>query len=219
MFPIHSEEERKDLETSIKGLEQVLAGFKNVHDLKRGEISESEKFLLDSKIILTLYGYDVFVLFKGLGLAKSKFEAKMMSRYLSMIMYGFIDDVFKMLGSRFETSVASSLTDIDFKNELKPFRERLNVFKNNYQKAFETVRNNVAAHRDENPYRQLEIIDEIKVATFIDAPQFFIPFNQDLDNYFFNLLERVEAQKHLNISFRSSQNKTPLRVVIARLAL
>jgi hypothetical protein len=196
MFPIHSEEETKEIQNAIHGLEVVLKGFKDAHDLKEKEVSSSEKFLIDSKLILTLYGYDVFVLFKGLGLAKSKVEAKMMTRYLSMIMYEFGRDVSNMLGKRFTESLSEHFGDYDFTEEIRPYKRRLNEFKQKFEAYFEMVRNNVAAHRDESPHKQLEIIEEIKLMTFIEATQFFIRFNQDLDNYLFALLERIEKQKH-----------------------
>jgi hypothetical protein len=82
-------------------------------------------------------------------------------RFLATLIYEFLDDLQVVLNRDLRPEVETLLDSPEEKAQFREICQRLNRTRDANSKALSEIRNNVAAHRDHDPQKQLAIIESL----------------------------------------------------------
>ncbi len=193
----YTTEDIQTMEDSVAGLEYALYGVKKVHLNFNRPLNESETYCIESLLNCQLYGYDIALLYKNFMLAKSSFEQKMIYRYIALLVYEYIRGTLKMIGKELQYKITLTIPEYDHESEVKTLRQQVHAFEKKYLEKFKIVRNTTAAHKDIDPHKQFNVIEELDVEDAETCVKEFFKLNPLIYNYIGSVLERVEKKSIL----------------------
>lgn len=164
------------------------------NELKRQEYDNTRIVFEDNKLIwnisgfITLISIDVKTIQSGMYFAETEWHKRFYARQICTIMYESAKDIFELLGKDFKAIITKRIDITPFEHELKNIRARLNQFQTTYSDYLLSVRNNTAAHKDQDVLKQLDIITNINWSETIQTTMTFESILNDLGAFLQKLI-------------------------------
>ncbi|WP_294607174.1 hypothetical protein [uncultured Bacteroides sp.] len=159
----------------------------NEKDASKKQWYETQKIVFDdNKLIwnisgfVTLISIDVKTIQVGMYFAETEWHKRFYARQICTIMYESSKDIFELLGKNFKDLISKRIDITSFELELKSIRSRLNLFQSTNSTYLHTVRNNTAAHKDQDVLNQLNIITNINWSDIMKTTMEFESIINDL---------------------------------------
>lgn len=162
--------------------------------LKKQEYETQKIVFDDNKLIWNISGFvnlisiDIKTIQVGMFFAETEWHKRFYARQICTIMYESSKDIFELLGKNFKDLVSKRIDITSFELELKDIRSRLNQFQSNNSTYLHTVRNNTAAHKDQDILNQLNIITNINWSGIIETTMEFESIINDLGAFLQKLI-------------------------------
>lgn len=167
----------------------------NEKDASKKQWYEAQKIVFDdNKFIWNISGFvnlisiDVKTIQVGMYFAETEWHKRFYARQICTIMYESSKDIFELLGKSFKDLISKRIDITSFELELKNIRSRLNNFQSMYSTYLQTVRNNTAAHKDQNILNQLNIITNINWSDIMRTTMEFESIINDLGTFLQKLI-------------------------------
>lgn len=163
-------------------------------DLKKQEHKATEVVFRDNKLIwnisgfITLISIDIKTIQAGMYFAETEWHKRFYARQVCTIMYESSKDIFELLGKNFKELISKRINITSFEDELKDIRSRLNLFQTTHSAYLCTVRNNTAAHKDQDVLKQLDVISNINWTEIIQTTMKFEGIINDLGTFLQKLI-------------------------------
>ncbi len=160
----------KNFDTQSKTLSKLIEGLNH---------ADYNKFK-DTKLIWNLAGfiniisYDLKIVGRDLTFAETQWEKRYYARQASLLIYEAINDLFDLLGKDFKSILINKLDTNEIDAILLEVRKDLNLYKSKYFDSLKEIRNNSIAHRENDIFKQMEIIlnmswcDSVEMVTSFD---------------------------------------------------
>ena len=164
------------------------------NELKRQEYDNTRIVFEDNKLIwnisgfITLISIDVKTIQAGMYFAETEWHKRFYARQICTIMYESAKDIFELLGKDFKAIIIKRIDITPFEHELRNIRARLRQFQTNYSDYLHLVRNNTAAHKDQDVLKQLDIITNINWSETIQMTITFERIINDLGAFLQKLI-------------------------------
>lgn len=176
-------------------IQYCLDKANNEEDVSKKQWYETQKNVFDdNKLIWNMSGFvnlisiDVKTIQLGMYFVETEWHKRFYARQICTIMYESSKDIFELLGKNFKDLVSKRIDITSFELELKNIRFRLNQFQSNNSTYLHTVRNNTAAHKDQDVLNQLNIIININWASIIETTMEFESIINDLGAFLQKLI-------------------------------
>lgn len=167
----------------------------SVQNILKNQDYEAQKVIFeDNKLIwnisgfITLISIDVKTMQAGMYFAETEWHKRFYARQICTIMYESSIDIFELLGKDFKALISKRLDITPFEREFKDIRSRLNQFQTVNSEYLNTVRNNTAAHKDQDVLKQLDIISNINWSDTIQTTTIFEGIINDLGAFLQKLI-------------------------------
>lgn len=163
-------------------------------DLKRKDYEATEIAFRDNKLIwnisgfITLISIDIKTIQVGMYFAETEWHKRFYTRQVCTIMYESSNDIFELLGKDFKELISKRINITSYEHELKDIRSRLNQFRTAHSAYLCTVRNNTAAHKDQDVLKQLDVISNINWSDTIQITMEFERIINDLGAFLKKLI-------------------------------
>jgi hypothetical protein len=123
---------------------------------------ESNKLLWNVAGYVNISSYDLKIIGNELTFAKREWSKRYFARQACLLIYESLNDLLELLGKNFRNKIGKLSDSTELANSLNELTKRLNQFKKNYGDRLYLIRNVSIAHRDQDIFEQIKIIESIK---------------------------------------------------------
>ena len=186
----------------IKNYELLLSVDKSNKKIEEElDAWKTQEYIWNFSGFINLISMDIKTLQIGLYFSENQWQKRYYARYSYTLIYECINDILNFFGKRFtnilETPYYKSLNN----STLKDLRTRINLFKNEYLKTAQKIRNNTFAHKDHDVLSQVSLILNIKWSETIQITNQFENIINDIGSYLTILIKLGNA--HLEKMYNS----------------
>jgi hypothetical protein len=143
-----------------KTIDTIKREYKRARD---ADLEHYTRFYNVSLFILVM-DYDMSILsqyYVESCIKDKDWEKKYIARQIAVSLYEASEDIPQLLGKGFRASLRTIPLWDEAENELNEITKKLDQFKQSHKKILGELRNFVAAHRDHDAFKQMEIIDDL----------------------------------------------------------
>ena len=173
-----------------------LCKIKSKQEISKRLDYETQKIVFeDNKLIwnisgfITLISMDIKTIQLGMYFAETEWHKRFYARQACTIMYESSNDIFDLLGKNFKELISKRIDITSHNDELKNIRARLNSFREANSDYLCTVRNNTAAHKDQDVLNQLSVISDINWVNIIELVEEFETIINDMGAFLKRLID------------------------------
>lgn len=178
---------KKSINHCNQQIQYCIDKANNEQDVLKKQEYETQRIVFDdNKLIWNISGFvnlisiDIKTIQVGMFFTETEWHKRFYARQICTIMYESSKDIFELLGKNFKDLVSKRIDITAFELELKNIRSRLNQFQSKNSTYLYTVRNNTAAHKDQDVLNQLDIITNINWSSIIGTTMEFESIINDL---------------------------------------
>jgi hypothetical protein len=167
---------RKNTKRSIAELGRLFATFESQWNVARSLGLAKYSTLYNSIVFLLLLHYDFAVLAYDHATEADERKQNLYARQLCLLLHEALDDLPAVFGAEFRKAATSLPDGQAHVARISTALKQLTVLRRTHQSAISNVRNFVAAHRDHDALKHLEIMRGLKSNWLISISTAFIDF-------------------------------------------
>ncbi len=154
----------QNFDTQSKTLDQFIKGINHARFNNFG----NTKVIWNIAGFINIISFDLKIVSRDLTISETQWEKRYYIRQASLLIYEAINDIFDLLGKDFKQILIKELDTKDIDDKLIDVRKELNTYKTQYFETLKEIRNNSIAHRDNDIFKQIEIIENLSWSDSIE---------------------------------------------------
>jgi hypothetical protein len=171
---------RKHTKRSIAELERLIPSIEGQWKTARSLGLTKYSSLYNSMCFLLLLHYDYAVLSYNHATEVDELEQNLYARQLCLLLHEALEDVPTVFGSEFRKAASSLPSGNSHLDSLSRVLKSLHTFRKTHQGQIANVRHFVAAHRDHDALKQLEVMRGIDSIGLVSISSEFVQFLGDM---------------------------------------
>ena len=167
---------RKQTARSIAELEDLIPTIESQWNRAKSLVLTKYSTLYNSMSFLLLLHYDFAVLAYNHATEVDELKQNLYARQLCLLLHEALDDIPAVFGAEFRKAALSLPSAQGHISAISPVLKTLNVIRKAHHPQISEIRNFVAAHRDHDALKQLEIMRRIKSPWLVSISAEFVEF-------------------------------------------